>query len=338
MGGEPADRVPHPWPSFLLLDLFLLSLLILATRLATFLHEVMGHALAAGLFGADLRGVRLSLFGGGNAYYHFGAALAPLPAFLVAFSGILVNLTTGLFAFRWSERHGMSPAALLFLSLFGMVSLLGALNYTCLGFYYQVGDPVAWGRNPFGADWAWIPFFAASLPAAFLGVRFFLRPLRPWFPSTGFAGKATALALTLGLTSCAYAGLYGLTRQRSVALDTRAIAYNRVAEEVRREKNAALLEQVRRVHPEWTEEEALQWVEQNPLSVRPEEVPQRFPLMPFLAVCQVLAALSALCRPPPAPSCAGFRLSPGPMALAMLLVGAVLAFLFHTGGWLWGTR
>ena len=79
-----------------LFDLFLLAILILATRLATFLHELMGHALMAATFGGEVNGVRVSLFGGGEAYYHLKTQSGLYVRFLVAFGGILVNMLSGL--------------------------------------------------------------------------------------------------------------------------------------------------------------------------------------------------------------------------------------------------
>ena len=181
-----SDRSPS-WRRLLLFDLFLLSLLILSTRMATFLHEAAGHALAAALFGGKVNGIRLSLFGGGNAYYHFDSALPPLAAFLVAFSGILVNLFSGSLTLRYAHRSGTQPPWILFLSLFGMVNLLGGLSYACLGLYSRVGDPAAWMRGTsWGEDWLWLPFLAASPLAAHVGVRSFMTPLRAWIRGSGF--------------------------------------------------------------------------------------------------------------------------------------------------------
>ena len=87
------------WRLFFLLDLFLLSLLILSTRLATFLHETVGHALTAALFGGRVTGIRLSLFGGGNVYRHFDGSLSLPAAFLARMArvagadGVLTSIT-----------------------------------------------------------------------------------------------------------------------------------------------------------------------------------------------------------------------------------------------------
>ena len=88
----------------LLFDLFLLAILILATRLATFLHELMGHALMAATFGGEVNGVRVTLFGGGEAYYHLKMQSGLSVRFLVAFGGIIVNMLSGLLPFIFIHR------------------------------------------------------------------------------------------------------------------------------------------------------------------------------------------------------------------------------------------
>jgi hypothetical protein len=332
----PSTDRTSSWRQLLAFDLFLLALLILSTRLATFLHEAVGHALAAALFGAQVNGIRLSLFGGGNAYYHFDAPLPVAAGFLVPFSGILVNLFTGFVALHCTPRLSRNPAWILFLSLFGMVSVLGGLSYACLGLYYGEGDPAAWMRGTsWGTGWLWLPFLAASPLAAHIGVRSFLMPIRAWIRGSGFLERMTLLALTLGLTTCTYAGLYGLTHQRSVAVETASLAHLRAVEAVRAEKKAELFRLLREAFPDWSEEETARLVERTPIHVRPEEVPGSPPLLPVLALCQILGALTALRGMQRTPSAFGSWFIPRRAALACLLAGAVLAFLASTGGWIW---
>ncbi|MEW6669298.1 MAG: hypothetical protein AB1512_29150 [Thermodesulfobacteriota bacterium] len=331
----PGARHPS-WRVLLLFDLFLLALLILSTRLATFLHEAAGHAAAAALFGGQIRGVRLSLFGGGHAYSHFETAL-PLPGiFLVPFSGVLINLIFGFIALRYVRRLSRQPAWVLFFSLFGMVNVLGGLSYACLGLYYRIGDPAAWMRGtPWEEGWLWLPFLAASPLAAHVGVRSFLTPIRAWTRGTGFLERVTLLALTLGITTCAYAGLYGLTGQRSVAMETASLAHARAVEAVRSQKKAELLRRLREAFPDLSQEEAARLVDRTPIHIRPEEVPGAPPLMPVLALCQILGALTALRGMHRIPSSSDSWFTSRRAALACLLAAAVLAFLASTGGWIW---
>ena len=324
------------WRLLLLLDLFLLALLILSTRLATFLHETVGHALTAVLFGAQVTGIRLSLFGGGNAYHHFDASLPLLATFLVPFSGILVNLISGGIALHYARRSRVQPPWILFLSLFGMVSVLGGLSYACLGLYYRVGDPASWMRGtPWGEEWLWVPFLAACPLAAYIGVRSFLVPLRALIRGRGFLGRVALLALTLGVTTCAYAGLYALTHQRSVAMETASIAHTRAVEAVRAEKQAELFRLLREALPDLSEEETARLAASTSIQVRPDEVPGSPPLMPVLALLQILGALTALRGMQRTPLSFGSWFTARRVALTCLLAAAVVAFLTSTGGWIW---
>lgn len=330
-----AHRAPS-WRLLLLLDLFLLSLLILSTRLATFFHETFGHALTTVLFGGQVTGIRLSLFGGGRVYRLFEASLSLPAAFLVPFSGILVNLISGVVALRCARRSDADPPWILFLSLFGMVSVLGGLSYACLGLYYRVGDPAAWMKGtPWEEEWLWIPFLAASPLAAHAGVRSFLAPLQTFIRGDGFLTRVGLLVLTLGVTTSAYVGLYGLTRQRSVAVETASIAHTRAVEAVRAEKRAELFRVLRKAFPHLSEEETAQWVGKTPIRVRPDEVPGSPPLMPVLALFQILGALTALRGMKKSHASFGLWFTGRRVALACLLAAAVLAFLASTEGWIW---
>lgn len=324
-----------PWPYLFFFDLFLFSLLVLSTRLATFLHEVVGHGLTAAALGATISGIRVSLFGGGNAYYRFHAELGPAALFVVAFGGILVNVVTGALAIALADKPGVYRGRTVFLSVFGIVSLWGGLAYACLGFYYGVGDPAASVREFTGAsEWLWLPFLAGAPLAAYLGVRSFLRSVRSWFPADGFAGKILVLTLTLGITGAIYASLYVTTEQRSVALETPSIAHLRAEERVRQEKRAELGRQLRKSHPEWTEEDLARALERVTIEVHPEEVVRKPPLIPFLVFAHLIGALLAL-RPSRGSTPSYPRISPLVTVSTVVLAAATLTFLVATGGWLW---
>ncbi|MBN1105025.1 MAG: M50 family metallopeptidase [Deltaproteobacteria bacterium] len=335
---EPDGHSRHSWHRLILVDLFLLALLILSTRLATFLHELIGHGLTAVIFGGRLNGIRLTLFGGGNAYYHFQETLTPFPGFLVAFGGILINLLSGLLALRSARAFQSRHSWALFLTLFAMVSLLGGLTYASLGFYYEVGDPVAWMKEPPPAmDWHWIPFLFASALAAYFGIGRFFRLMQPWHPVRSFPAKAVVLALTLGVTAGAYAGLYALTRQRSMALESPSLADMRAQEKIREEKKAAIYSQLKKAHPEWTDQETRRQVERTPVVVRPEEVPRKPPLILLLALFQITGALLALRKTEEIISPSFSPVSAGALVLSLVLAACVIGFLAWTGGWIYGS-
>lgn len=323
-----------PWTYLLSFDLFLLSVLVLSTRFATFLHEVLGHGLTAAALGGAVSGIRVSLFGGGNAYYRFHTELGPIAWFAVAFGGILVNLLTGAFAMALANRSPQRGRAVV-LSVFGIVSLWGGLAYASLGFYYGVGDPAASVREISRAgEWLWIPFLASAPPSAYFGVRSFLVSVRSWFPVYGFTEKILVLTLTLGVTGAIYAALYVSTEQRSVALETPSIAYQRSEERIRQEKTAEHERQLRESHPEWTEEELARALARITIEVRPEEVDRKPPLIPILVLAYLIGAILAL-RPAERFIPSRARISPLVTLSTVILAAATLTLLVATNGWLW---
>jgi hypothetical protein len=166
-------------------------------------------------------------------------------------------------------------------------------------------------------------------------VRSFLAPLRVFIRGNGFLTRVALLALTLGVTICAYAGLYGLTHQRSAALETASIAHTRAMEAVRAEKRAELFRFLREALPDLSEEETARLAASTSILVRPDEVPGSPPLMPVLALLQILGALTALRGMQRTPASFGSWFTAQRVAATCLLAAAVLAFLASTGGWIW---
>lgn len=322
-------------PYLLFLNVFLFSTLILSTRLATFLHEVLGHGISAVLMGGEVSGIRMSLFGGGNAYYHFANDIGIPSSFAVAFGGILINLLTGASALFLAGKSGISRTWAMFLSVFGMISISGALAYACLGFYHEVGDPVAWvrGHSPL-MGWLWVPFLAASPLAAYFGVRSFIGSIRQWFSVRRFTGKLVLLTLTLGFTVTIYTCLYLFTAQRSVALEIPSTAYARAEESIRQEKRIEIARQLRKTFPEWTENDLARALERLTIEVRPEEIPRTLPIVPILILSNVLGALLALRSGAETPP-----LTPPISSMVLLthvaLASLVLGLLLTTNGWIY---
>jgi len=112
---------------FLLLDLALLALMILASRLALVLHEVGGHAVPAKILGATALEVRLSPLGGGYVSPTFPKPVGTAGTVVFDLGGIAINLLTGAAAWFCARRlasRGLGYVALLFL---GVGSVAGAL-------------------------------------------------------------------------------------------------------------------------------------------------------------------------------------------------------------------
>jgi hypothetical protein len=348
MKGLPAINAPRPdggffsrdfrgqWRYLLLFDLFLLAVLILATRLATFLHEFIGHALLAAAFDGQVNGVRVSLFGGGKVFYQLPTEAGLSRHFLVAWGGIIVNMLSGLLPFVFIRRSPRRPGWALFFLLFGMVSLLGATAYCALGFYYDQGDPVAWNHGAVHrTGWLWIPFLVISPLVSYFSVKTYFSLNGSWFATRTFMDRVSVMILTLGVAGCAYAGLYAFAGQGSVALDTPASAQRRAEKEVRKIKREELFGKLRESYPELSKAEVQGLVERIPIVVRPEEIPKKIPLKPVIAVLFLSGALLALWRANEGISDPPGRLSSRSMLTVVALAAAVLLALIWTDGWLY---
>ena len=329
----------HSWPRLLLFDLFLLATLILATRVATFLHEFMGHALAAAAMGGHVSAIRVTLLGGGKVSYHFERELVSSGLFLVAMGGIIVNIATGIVPFVVPGRLRKQPGWGLFLILFGMVSLLGAVAYCALGFYYEVGDPAKWIQGPSpGGGWLWVPFLVGSPIVSYAVMKTYFILSDGWFPADGLAGRIAVMALTLGVASFVYAGLYGLTSQRSVALDAPLLAYQRAEKGVRESKAEELNRKLRQAHPGLPETEIQRIARRNPIPVRPDEVSTKFPLKPVIAFLYAGGALFALrTGKREVPEMPG-HIAPESAILVIATASALMGLLAWTDGWIYSER
>lgn len=333
----PVRIVSAPWGDLVRFDLLLLAFLVLGTRLATILHEFLGHAFATLISGGVVSAVRVSLLGGGQVLYSLPDGTGTPVRFFVALSGIAVNLITGalvLYLFRRPLKGDLLNG---FWILFAGASLLGGSAYAALGFYYGQGDPVAWmGKGSNGVGWACVPFLTASPFLGYAAVKAFSSWVAHWFPSTSFSGRLMVLALTAGAAATAYAGLYQATGARSRAMDAPQAAYIEAERLVVRAKEEALADHLRRTIPGLSQDRIREIVERTPIEVRPEEVPRKFPLKAALAFLYGIGGMAALIRlRPPAP--VRRRLNAGPLILTVGLAAGVLAALAITGGWLYRT-
>ena len=320
------------------LDFFLLAALILASRLATLLHETAGHAAVAGAFGGRVILLVVTLFGGGRYEYVSDASFSPSAAALVAAAGLAVNAVTGAIVLllllppcpeQARRRLHMS----LLTVLFAGVSLLGALAYGALGLYYRTGDAGDWmaatGRP---ASRLWIPLLAAAPAAAYLVVRAWGRRQERIFPRPTAAGRIGIAAATIGVAAAAYAGLFLLTQEPLGAADAPVVARTRLAEEIRRVRVEEAVERERAVHPNRPVEDIRRVIDHDMPPILPAEVPMPLPLVPVLAALYALGAFAALAKPFPETAESPARIPPGSMAATIAFAAAVLGALAWTEG------
>lgn len=332
--GGRAGAAPLPWGTLLRFDLMLLALLILGTRVATGVHEFLGHAVVVLLSGGRVNAVRISLLGGGHVYHDLPDGSGLPVRFMVAWAGIALNMLTGAAVFAWLHRSLSDRPSRGFWILFAGASLLGGTAYAALGLYYGQGDPVAWMPHLGAVTFWWsLPFLGVCPFLGFVGVRVFLGWVEGWFPAGTRTRRGVLLLLTLGVALTAYAGLYQAAGARSRALDAPQAAVEQAREEELQRRREALARRVQRVHPELDEAEVRRLVEKTPVRIRPEEIPQPPPLKPILAVLFVLGGFLALGDERSTKTGPSRRLRTRPILVSSFLAAGVLAVLGWTGGW-----
>ena len=321
-----------PWRKIFFLDFLLIALLILATRFATFLHEVFGHAFVILIVGGDVHRIKVSLFGGGTVWADLGNYHGPI-LFTYCLAGIFVNLVTGALpiVFRNKLRR-TNPIWGLFWVIFSMVSLLGALAYLVLGLYYNFGDPVSWTQlTPRWLESFWIPFLIATPFVANFVSRLYISMQERIVPAHDFMGRIKISLATLGVSSLVYACLFIWTNQGLASTTSPTAAYHREEARIIEKKKEELAQRLRETYPELTQEEVQAQVDNTSILVDPEEVPTRFPMIPVLVILCTLGALAALKEKTDSENFP-IQLRVATVLVVCLLAVFVVATLAYTGG------
>jgi hypothetical protein len=217
------------------------AMLIVSTRLGAFLHEFVGHGLAALLFGGRFEAFSLTLFAGGEA--RFSGDFSEIGRLLVYLGGMAVNLVTGLAALWLIGKYRSSFSFTLFGLVFAGASVLSQLQYLILGSYYRHGDPVCLTPYPAAMDLAWVGgLLALALSSLYLMRRFFLFQ-HAYFPVSSLFTRAMLSLLTLGVPIGLYAGLYHWAKPSLVSTAAVVESRSRIAQEAERIKTETGSEQ-----------------------------------------------------------------------------------------------
>ena len=325
-----------PWKKIILIDFLLIALLILATRFATFLHEVFGHAFVALIVGGEVHGIKVSLFGGGMVWADMGNCPGST-LFLYCLAGIFVNLFTGALPMVFSKKiRKMNVTWGLLWTVFAMTSLLGALAYLVLGIYYDFGDPVNWVQvTPYWFGLLWIPFLIVTPFVAYFASRLYILMQEKMFPTKNFMGRVKLLLATLGVSSLVYAGLFAWTNQSLASTDSSIAAYYREEARVIERKKDELAQRLQKTYPELTQEEIQARVDSTHIHVEPDEVPTRFPMIPVFVILCLFGGSTAL--PKRKTRRAGPPIQPGVATVLMVcfLAAIALSTLTYTNGFIY---
>jgi phosphatidylglycerophosphate synthase len=314
----------------LVLNLALLALMILASRLALVIHEGGGHAVPATMLGARKVTIRLSALGGGFVSVDYPQSHPPSKAGVVIFDlgGIALNLLTGAGAWFWARRLKTRELPYIALLFVGVGSVAGAILYLTCGFYYGSGDPVGFApatEDISNLQWAWVLFLPAAAAVAWLGARHYLDFLSGHVQLDSPRRRIGWMLATVGAAGLCYFGLWLALRNPQIEGST---AQWRLEREIEKET-------VRR-----TEVEAARTPVPTPLHtpppaqivVRAEEVADRVPAPVGPLVLYgtfAVSGMAALWRARPSPATAESRPAIA-LGLAALAAGIVTAFA------LWG--
>jgi len=276
--------------------------------------------------------------GGGHAFYELHKNLGPGPRFLIAFGGILINLISGTAALFLGGRLDKGSPWGFFILLFGIISLLGSLAYTTLGFYYELGDPISWLQTPSPRlKRLWIPFLAVSPFASFYVMKPYADLNEVWYPARSYFQRAFTILMTLGITGCMYGALFVLTSQSSIAWDSPTLAHERAVQDIREAKKKAQYETLRAKYPELTNEEVRIMAEKTRIIIRPEEVPKKFPLKPVIAFLYLVGGMLASLNVKEQVPSSSKQISLQATLFIVVLAGSLLVYLAWTGGWVYGS-
>lgn len=255
------------------------GLLVLHARAGVLLHE-FGHAAAILAAGGEVRGVSITLFGGGAV-----AALGPSSAFFPV-AGIVVNAALGTAsaaAAVFLLRRAGPPWAAQALALGAAVNLAGSTHYAVLSSFYGFGDLSGWPRIWVGA----LVAFAVAMPAALLLWSRTLAPLVGARFRTGVAGLIVAVVPLVLYGACLFAEqALTATRTQFVALKGEEMALARQVERVRERKLA-----------EWREEHGSEPPPPEAIAVSVDEVKRPFPLTMTMLVFDAAFILAVLLVP-----------------------------------------
>lgn len=218
----------HRFNKIVYYNIVLVSCLILSTRIATVIHEVLGHALVAVLSGGSVFQVSVSLFGGGITKAVLGNDHVFI-RFFFSLSGILLNIVTGMLPILFIkkiEKLHLSFAMLLF--TFSLSSLHGALAYLVMGLYYNTGDPVSWVNSASHLfPLCWVPFLFIAPFVSYKVLRLYIPVQERIFPTKTFKGRLYISSVTLGMSFFIYALLFYYTNQSLVSINASAYDHQR---------------------------------------------------------------------------------------------------------------
>ncbi|PCJ62942.1 MAG: hypothetical protein COA79_02090 [Planctomycetota bacterium] len=267
----------------ILIIILMVSMLVLSTRLTTFIHEVFGHALVAYLFDFSIHKIDISLFGGGYVSSDFHSK-SILKNILFSYSGILINILTAIIIFIYFKKVKIQNIFIsLFLSLTLLASLNGGIAYIILGIYYEYGDPVTWTSIlPAWYTWCWLPTLCFTPFSSYLSTRVYLTIQEKIISTTTGMNRLKTTLITLGIPIIIYVLLFFTFNQHTVSTDAAQQYHSREKEKITIRKIKEVEEKIKLSKPNITKKQIKEELKNTSIIVAEKEIPTKFPLIIIL--------------------------------------------------------
>jgi len=327
-----------------LFALWLMLILIISDWIQTVVHECLGHSLICILNGGTVYGIGIVKLGCGYTISALGKA-SPFIHVLFLISGIGMNLLLGLATLLWLRRRMRRAPDVgglfnVFLAVFIIYSITGALGYAFLGFLFGGGD--AGGTLPFlpapFKDWAWAPFFLAMPAAGYLLVTPYAALQQRLFPIEWPVGRlGFTLVILAGALNC-FDVLQANSGRLILNNEMRTTPYQEKAK-LREAKTAEAIERLQREHPALSKEEVRQQVAKLPVELKADPVAKDFSALPAWAKALfLLAAAAAVWRAPQAVTPLFPPIRAANLAIPLVVVASEVALILWFGGIFWFPR
>ncbi len=262
---------------------------LLWSRVTLVLHELVGHALTASLFGARITGYHLFVFAGGRVSYRFPDE-RPVPRLVTSLGGIALELLIAAVALALARR-ARRPALRFALASLAVIDGAHAAVYLARGTHYGYGDGALLAEALGPASRAALVVFAGAVAVASTVVlgREIGRLAAGWLGGT--PRRVVGSMLLAATTSLAVHGALVWLELR-VFPDERyaAVMQDAATARARDELARRLLEARRRGEPMPTDEERRRMLDALARSKRP------WPLDPPLTLSVLAGVLVGLRR------------------------------------------
>lgn len=322
---------------------WLMLILIIADWIQIVVHECLGHSPVCILNGGTVYGYGIVSLGCGYTIAALGKA-SPLIHVLFLMNGMGMNCLLGLVTLLWLRRRMRRTPDIgglfnVFLAMFIIHSITGALGYAFRGFLFGEGD--AGGALPYlpasFKDYAWVPFFLAGPAAGYLLMKPYTALQQRLFPIAWPVRRLGLTLVTLGGVFICYQELQATFRLPFLGDEMRTT--HREKMKLREAQIVEATERLQREHPTLSKEEVRQQVAKLPAELKAVPTAKDFkPLLNWAQALFLLAAAAAVWRAPQSVTPLFPPIRAANLAIPLVVVASGLAIIFWLGPIFWLPR